>query len=265
MKDGPFGEPCGVMSQPRITMSRICKSFGGKTALDGACLKLMDAEILGMVGDNGAGKSTLLKILAGVLPKDSGEVFVKGQQVHIGSPRLARNLGIEMVYQDLALCGSMSVWENVFLGRYLTRAVPFTLFRVLDKKRMEKETRLAMTGLGIDLTSVRLPVRGLSGGEQQAVAMCRCLISPPQVVLLDEPTASMAIWEKERILKVILGLKERKCSVIMVTHDLDEVLQIADRVLVLKEGRDIWCGPVGGMNAKELAQMMFAGKRTMGS
>lgn len=164
MKDGPFGEPCGVMSQPRITMSRICKSFGGKTALDGACLKLMDAEILGMVGDNGAGKSTLLKILAGVLPKDSGEVFVKGQQVHIGSPRLARNLGIEMVYQDLALCGSMSVWENVFLGRYLTRAVPFTLFRVLDKKRMEKETRLAMTGLGIDLTSVRLPVRGLSGG-----------------------------------------------------------------------------------------------------
>jgi ABC-type sugar transport system ATPase subunit len=246
-------------------MDGVCKTFGRKTALDRADLELMEGEVLGLVGDNGAGKSTMLKILAGVLAMDAGRIMVAGETARIDSPRRARALGIEMVYQDLALCASMTVWENVFLGRYLTRPLPLTRLPILDKRRMADEASLALRELGIALASVQEPVRNLSGGEQQAVAMSRCLISRPSVVLLDEPTASMAVWEKDKVLRMILGLKEKGCAVIMVTHNLPELFRVADRALVLKEGRSIWCGPLAGMGPEDLAQMMFAGRNRGGS
>lgn len=241
-------------------MVGICKSFGARSALDQAELELRPGEVLGLVGDNGAGKSTLLKILAGVEPADRGDIYIRGKKVRLRRPWDAQRQGIEMVYQDLSLCPSMTVWENVFLGRCLTGIDGWRPVPILDKRRMARRAARALADLGIELPDVRLPVKNLSGGEQQAVAVSRAVLFQPQVVLLDEPTASMAVWEKEKILRFVLELKNKGRSVILVTHNLPEIFEAADRVLVLKEGRSIWCGPLDGLTARDLAHMMFAGQ-----
>lgn len=249
------------MEKIAVRMANICKKFDGKVALDHAEMELQKGEILGLVGDNGAGKSTLLKILSGVLPKDSGEIFLEeGQKVMVDNPSRARQLGIEMVYQDLSLCGTLNLWENIFLGRFLTRRLFNLLFPVLDRRRMERETARLLREVGIDLPTLHQPVRTLSGGQQQAVAFCRCLLFHPKIILLDEPMASMALWEREKILGLIRTLKGKGSSIIMVTHNLQDLFQVADRVLVLKEGRSIWSGPLSGLAPDDIAQMMFSGK-----
>ncbi len=239
-------------------MERIHKHFAGKVALDGANLELMRGEIIGLVGDNGAGKSTLLKILAGVVASDSGRIWIEGIPTPIGSPRNARKLGIEMIFQDLSLCGSLCVWENIYLGRYLTR--PIALFlSIIDKRRMARTADGALRRLGISLKDLNLPVRSLSGGEQQAVAMCRCVLFKPRILLLDEPTASMAVSNQRRILDIIRAMKEQGSSMVMVSHNIQEIFDVADRVLVLKAGRSIWCGPTQELRPDDLVQMMFLG------
>jgi ABC-type sugar transport system ATPase subunit len=246
-----------------VRMENICKRFDGKVALDQAQMELYQGEVLGLVGDNGAGKSTLLKILSGVLPRDGGDILIEGKKVFIGNPSQSRNLGIEMVYQDLSLCGTLKVWENIFLGRYLTSPFLKILFTFLDRRKMGIEAARLLTELGIDLPDVHQPVRNLSGGQQQAVAFCRCLLFRPKIILLDEPMASMAIWEREKILGLIHGLRDRGGSIVMVTHNLQDLFQVADRVLVLKEGRSIWSGDIIGLNPDDIAQLMFSGKAKM--
>jgi simple sugar transport system ATP-binding protein len=239
-------------AEPIVQMQGIRKHFAGRVALDGADLELMEGEILGLVGDNGAGKSTLLKILSGVLTRDDGTILIDGIPTPITSPETARSFGIEMVFQDLSLCGSLSVWENIYLGRYLTRFVaPF--LSVIDKRRMSLYSAESLKQFGISLKNVNLPVRSLSGGEQQAVAMCRCLLFRPRILLLDEPTASMAVSNVIRILDMIRNLREQGSSVVMVSHNIQELFDVADRVQVLKGGkpsgavlskgydRTIWC------------------------
>ncbi|MFH1139766.1 MAG: ATP-binding cassette domain-containing protein [Pseudomonadota bacterium] len=244
------------MSVPLVQMTGIRKTYGAKIALDGADLDLRRKEILGLVGDNGAGKSTLLKALAGVVRVDAGEIRLDGVPVHLASPRRARDLGIEIVYQDLALCESLTIWENIFLGRCRTRG----FFPFLDKRGMAQKAREALASLGLDRVDVNRPVRDLSGGEQQAAALGRCLLFSPRVVLLDEPTASMALWEKKKIRSIIREMRENGAAVIMVSHDLPEVLELADRVLVLQEGRPVRLGPCDGLGPEDLARMMFVGK-----
>lgn len=244
-----------------VRMESVCKRFDGKVALDQAQMELYKGEVLGLVGDNGAGKSTMLKILSGVLSRDMGDILVEGRKVSIENPHQSRNLGIEMVYQDLSLCGTLKVWENIFLGRYLTYPFLKILFPILDRRKMERETSYLLKELGIDLPDIHQPVRNLSGGQQQAVAFCRCLLFQPKIILLDEPMASMALWERERILGLVHGLKDRGCSIIMVTHNLQDLFQVADRVLVLKEGRSIWSGELAGLKPDDVAQLMFAGKK----
>ncbi len=241
-------------------MERICKSFDGKVALDSASLILYPGEILGLVGDNGAGKSTLLKVLAGVYRKDSGSILIEEKEVEIQEPSHAKRLGIEMVYQDLALCGSLTVWENIFLARYEIRSLFKGFLPILDKRKMRDRATHVLKELGIELVNLDIPLRSLSGGEQQAVALSRCLIARPKVVLLDEPTASMALWEREKILNRIQMLKHQGHALIMVTHNLTDLFRVADRVSVLKEGKSIWSGPLKGLEPHHLAQMMFAGR-----
>jgi len=253
-----IGDP--PMEHTVARMENICKRFGARVALDQAHLQLNTGEILGLVGDNGAGKSTILKILSGVVSKDSGEIFIEGKRVSVNDPRQSRDQGIEMVYQDLSLCGTLTVWENLFLGRYHTQPFLKFLFPILNRAKMEREAYSSLEELGIDLPDIHQPVRTLSGGQQQAVAFCRCLLFHPKIVLLDEPMASMALWEREMILGLILGLKDRGCSIIMVTHNLQDIFQVADRVLVLKEGHSIWSGALAGVDPGDIAQLMFAGK-----
>jgi ABC-type sugar transport system ATPase subunit len=242
-----------------IRMADISKHFDGRVALDHASLELFEGEVLGLVGDNGAGKSTMLKVLSGVIRADGGAISVKGRNVTIDSPRTSRTLGIEMVYQDLALCGSLTVWENIYMGRLLVRPWKQAVLPLLDRRRMMRNARDALSGLGIDLPELDKPVRQLSGGEQQAIAICRCLLFNPEVILLDEPTASMAVFEQEKILELIVRLKEKGRSLIMVTHNLQELFRVADRALVLKGGRPVWCGSLMDRTPDDLARMMFTG------
>ncbi len=248
------------MSEPIITARDVHKSFGAKKALDGVELTLNQGEVLGLVGDNGAGKSTLLKILSGDIRRDSGEILLKGKKAELGRPDRARGLGVEMVYQDLSLCGSMSVYENIFLGRYLTRPLLGFLLPVLHKRAMAERTAGILTRLGLDTVSAHQPVKNLSGGEQQAVALGRCLLFSPEVILLDEPTASLAVKEQQKILGIIRELRYRGRSQIVVSHNLEEIFQVADRVAVLKEGRTVWTGPLDGITTEDLAKLMFLGK-----
>ena len=184
----------------------------------------------------------MLKILSGALPRDGGGIFVRGRPARIASPRDSRDLGIEMVYQDHALCASMNIWENAFLGRYAGSARPrWSPF--VSKKAMAQKARKALRDLGIDLGDTTRSVRTLSGGERQAVALSRCILFRPDIVLLDEPTASMAAWEKDKILDLVRSLRDRGSSVVIVTHNLPEVFQVADRVLVLKEGESVCAVP----------------------
>ena len=248
------------MRNALVRMENIGKRFDGKVALDGAWLELYGPEILGVVGDNGAGKSTLLKVLAGVVMPDQGAIFVRGKPATIRSPRESQALGIEMVYQDFSLCASLTVWENAYLGRYLQSSLKSIKVPFLAKASMRQRVRDILQQLGIQLSNLDDPIRNLSGGQQQAVAICRSLLFQPEVLLLDEPTASMAVVEQEKILGMIRGFREKGKAVVMVTHNLTELFQVADRALVLKEGKTIWCGPLCGLTPGDLAQMMFVGR-----
>jgi simple sugar transport system ATP-binding protein len=248
------------MESAPVRMENIHKRFDGKVALNGAWLELHEQEILGVVGDNGAGKSTLLKVLAGVVPSDKGTIFIRGRPAFINSPVESRALGIEMVYQDLSLCNSLTVWENVYLGRYLQIFLKDLKTPFLAKASMRKKVQETLGHLGIHLSHVDEPIRNLSGGQQQGVAICRSLLFQPRVLLLDEPTASLAVLEQEKILRLIMSFKEKGTAVVMVTHNLTELFEVADRASVLKEGKTIWCGPLCGLTPGDLAHMMFVGR-----
>lgn len=248
------------MPEVIVNMKGIQKNFGKRIALNQAELSLYQGEILGLVGDNGAGKSTMLKILSGVLSYDVGEIFIGGKRAYIGSPRYSRESGIEMVYQDLSLCESLTVWENIYLGRYETHRIGKLQIPILNKRRMARQAVNTLANLGILLSHANIPVRNLSGGERQAVAICRCLLFQPKIILLDEPTASMAVWEQEKVLDLIRFLRDQGRSIIMVTHNLDQLFKVADRSAVLKEGRTIWQGFLKDLAPDDLASMMFLGK-----
>jgi ABC-type sugar transport system, ATPase component len=224
---------------PLIEMRGITKSFGAIQALRGADLKLMRNEVLGLVGDNAAGKSTLMKTLTGVHHPDSGEIFFEGNPVAFESPRASRALGIEMIYQNLALAPNLDVVANVFLGREKTRAFPRGFFRWLDERRMEIDTRSLLDRLRINISSVRTNVERMSGGQQQAVAIARAVAFQARVVIMDEPTASLAVKEVGKVLDLIKHLRLSGVSVIIISHRLQDIFTVADRIMVLRSGQSV--------------------------
>jgi simple sugar transport system ATP-binding protein len=237
------------MVEPLVEMRSIRKNFGAVQALKGVDLVLNHNEVLGLVGDNAAGKSTLMKVLSGAYVADEGKILFEGQEAHITRPEESRNLGIEMVYQDFALAGNIDVAGNIFLGRERTLGGLGKVLRVLDRREMNEESRQLLGKLKIEVDSVRQRVDELSGGQRQAVAIGRATAFNAKVVIMDEPTASLSVAAIEKVLELIKQLKEHEVAVIIISHRLEDILSVSDRVMVLRLGRR-----VGYMENKRLTK-----------
>jgi len=240
-----------------LRVEGIAKSFGAVTALVDVSMHLGQGEVLGLIGDNGAGKSTMIKILSGFQQPDRGQIFVDGQEETIRSVDHARSLGIDTVYQDLALVPSLSVAHNMFLKREITRGVG--PFRMLNNAAMRRRARDHIEAIGIGtLRSVNAEVAQLSGGQRQAIAIARSVHSGAKTLLLDEPLAAMGAKEGEIILDLIRDLKEQGHAMIVVAHNYIHVLEICDRVNLLQHGRITFDKPTADTSSEELTDLVAA-------
>ena len=240
---------------PIVEMRGVNKSFGAVRALRDVDLVLYPGEILGLVGDNSAGKSTLMKILTGAYQRDSGEILVAGQPVHFKSPHESRDVGIEMIYQDFALCGNMDVGQNIFLGRWPRKSL------FVDRKKMYAEADRVLKRLKVDVNSVYQKVESLSGGRQQSVAIARAISFEPRVVILDEPTANLSVMATDRLLETMLELKKHGVAQIIISHRLVDIFAVGDRVMVLKRGENVGDRYVKSTNEHEVLEIIVSGTR----
>lgn len=241
------------MSTPVLTLDRVSKHFGAIQALSEVSLALHAGEVVGLMGDNGAGKSTLVKIIAGNFPPSSGTLAMQGRAVHFHKPADARAAGIEIVYQDLALCDNLSAAENVFLGRELMRGVG--PLRWIDYRAM----RLRAGELFAELKSETRPrdlVRRMSGGQRQAVAIARTRLSDPRIVLMDEPTAAISVRQVAEVLALIRRLRDHAIAVVLISHRMPDVFSVADRVVVLRRGEKVADKPVRASSPEEVTGLI---------
>jgi D-xylose transport system ATP-binding protein len=223
--------------QPLLQLEGISKQFGPVQALDRVDFAVSAGEVVGLVGDNGAGKSTLVKTIAGINSADSGTIRFEGQEVTINRPQDATGLGIATVYQDLALCDNLDVVANLFLGSEETLGGPGVITRQLDEVDMENRTADLLSNLAVTIPSLRSEVGTLSGGQRQQVAVARSLLGDPKVVMLDEPTAALGVPQTKQVLALISKLRERNLGVVVISHNLADVFEVADRIFVLRLGR----------------------------
>ncbi|WP_208094766.1 ATP-binding cassette domain-containing protein [Brevibacterium limosum] len=225
--------PPGHGSEPVLEMRGINKRFGAVQALTDIHLTIGRGEVVGLVGDNGAGKSTLIKVIAGVHTADEGELIMNGTAQKFSSPKDAQKAGVATVFQDLALCENLDVVANLFLGHEKTRS------GVLDEVAMEAKSWELLRSLSAKIPSVRVPIAALSGGQRQTVAIARSLLGEPSLVMLDEPTAALGVAQTAEVLNLIERLKERDLGVLLVSHNMADVQAVADRVHVLRLGKDV--------------------------
>lgn len=233
-------EPAGTqVRQPILQARNLVKTFGRVVGLDGVSLDLYPGEVLAIIGDNGAGKSTLIKCLTGAEIPDKGELMVSGQPVHFKRPQDARAHGIETVYQNLAVSPALDVASNLFLGREERRAgILGSVFRMLDTKGMRTKAKQELARLGIStLQDVTVPVENLSGGQRQAVAVARAAAFGSKVVVLDEPTAALGVRESNQVLQLVRDLRDRGLPVILISHNMPHVFDVADRIHIQRLGK----------------------------
>jgi ABC-type sugar transport system ATPase subunit len=219
-----------------LKLTNIRKSFGAVDVLHGVNLEVTAGEVIGLVGDNGAGKSTLMKTITGMYTADDGEITMNGQSILNLDPGKRRALGIEMIYQDLALAKQQDVASNIFLGREPVKKFLGVLPGMVDKRTMDKKAQQMIDRLGAHLPSINRPVGSFSGGQQQTVAIARALTFDPKLVIMDEPTAALAVREVQSVLELIRSLKAEGISVILISHRLNDVLGVTDRIVVLRQG-----------------------------
>lgn len=221
-----------VSATPVLALRGVSKRFGAVQVLTDVELEVHAGEVVALVGDNGAGKSTLVKTIAGVHPIDDGVIEWEGRTVQINKPHDAQNLGVATVYQDLALCDNIDVVGNLYLGRELRR------FGILDEVEMERRSRELLSTLSIRIPSVRIPIASLSGGQRQTVAIARSMLGEPRLVILGEPTAALGVEQTAQVLDLVERLRERGHAVILISHNMADVKAVADKVAVLRLGRN---------------------------
>lgn len=240
-----------------IRFENISKQYGRIQALEDVSFDIEENEVLAVVGDNGAGKSTLIKILSGVVEQTSGDIYIHGEKVDIDGYNEAEELGIQTVYQDLAIAPNRTVAENIFLGDEIISTNPLgRLLNFVDDKRMEDESRELLSRLELDLNP-RKEVKSFSGGEQQSVAIARALQSDPDIIIMDEPTSALSIDATQRILDLIKRLKEQGVTIILISHNMEVVFQLADRAAVLASGQLMGVEDLENVTEDELIAMMM--------
>jgi simple sugar transport system ATP-binding protein len=222
---------------PVLEARGIVKRFGHVEALRGANLTVGRGEVVALIGDNGAGKSTLIKVLSGVHQPDAGEILISGRSVQFASPVDARREGVETVYQDLAVADDLSVAANLYLGREIMRRGPLGRLGLLDKRAMRRGAAEALEQLGVAIPRVTTPTGLLSGGQRQSVAVARAVVWATDVVILDEPTAALGVVQTRRVLELVARVRDAGMSVVLVSHNMPQVLEVADRVEVMRLGR----------------------------
>jgi simple sugar transport system ATP-binding protein len=222
------------MTAPLLSLAHVSRRFGNSLALDDVSIDVHPGEVHCLLGDNGAGKSTLIKIISGVHPPTSGSIAIEGEPVAMSNATMARVHGIEVVYQDLALADQQTVYMNMFLGREPTRA-----FGLLDRRRMIDETEKLVKELDVRIPSAHATIRDLSGGQRQGVAIARATHWASKLILLDEPTAALGVAETAKVEEIVASLKTRNIGVLIISHSLDQVFKLSDRICVLRRGRQI--------------------------
>jgi D-xylose transport system ATP-binding protein len=246
-----------VSDQPLLELRGVSKSFGSVQALTDVDLEVREGEVMALVGDNGAGKSTLIKCIAGIHPMDEGEMIFRGEPVSIHGPKDAARLGIEVVYQDLALCDNLDVVQNMYLGREANR------WEVLQEPPMEAKARETLASLRVTtIRSIRQPVATLSGGQRQSVAVARAVMWNSRLVILDEPTAALGVAQTEQVLELVRRLAEQGLGVILISHNLHDIFETATRITVLRLGRNAGLFQRAEVTQEQVVHAITAGQPT---
>ena len=243
---------------PLLEVRGISKQFGGVHALEDVSLSLRQGEVLALAGDNGAGKSTLIKTIAGVHRPDRGEIRYRGEPVGFANPQAARDRGIETIYQDLALVDNLDVGANVFLGRE-PMCRRFGFLPVIDRRRMREEAGRSLAELDIHLDRLDLPVRQLSGGQRQAIAIGRAIHWQARVLIMDEPTAALGVPEQRKVMALIRNLRSSGAGIIFISHNLADIFEISDRIVVLRRGLKVGERRKAETNPDEIVRLMVGG------
>ncbi len=262
---GGAGSPGAVASAtPTLQLRNISKAFGTVQALRNVDFEVNAGEVVGLVGDNGAGKSTLIKIIAGVYVPDTGEIDVDGRRVSITAPQDATRVGIETVYQDLALCDNLDVVANLFLGREeYANIVPFVV-RPMNEVDMERRAREVLRQLDVKIPSLRTPVAALSGGQRQSIAVAKTILRNAKVILLDEPTAALGVAQTRQVLNLIRRLREQGLAVVVISHNLADVFEVVDRVIVMRLGQRVATFDVRNTTSEQVVAAITGAEFGMG-
>jgi simple sugar transport system ATP-binding protein len=238
-----------------LRMQNLVKRFGGLTAVNDVSVEIRAGEVVGLVGDNGAGKSTLIKMISGVYRPDEGHIYLMDKEITLASPMEARDLGIETIYQDLALCENLDAPVNIFLGREPTRRF-LGLFKQIDRTTMYQESLKVLDSLDIKIPKLQRPIRQMSGGQRQAVAIARAVYWNAKLVIMDEPTAALGVPEQRKVQELVHTLKSQGVPVIIISHNLQDVFAVADRVVVMRPGQKVGDLLASQTNGDELVSLM---------